>query len=99
MVANFYRTKKLAQGLGLPIEKIDCYKYSCMIYCDEDVDLTSCKFCYHPRFKNKRGSGKPNKNVAHKMMYYFPLSPRLQRFYAFLLQEQQLHICDDMMRN
>ena len=48
MVANFYRTKKLAQGLGLPVEKIDCYKYSCMIYCDEAVDLTSCKFSNHP---------------------------------------------------
>ena len=60
MVANFYRTKKLVQGLGLPIEKIDCCKNSCMIYYGEDVLLTSCKFCNHPRFKNK--CVKPGKN-------------------------------------
>ena len=82
MVDNFYRTKKLVQGLGLPVEKIDCCKNSCVIYWGEDADLTSCKFCNHPRFKNKRDSGKPNKYVPHKMMYYFPLSPRLQRLYA-----------------
>ena len=61
MVDNFYRTKKLVQGLGLPVEKIDCCKNSCVIYWGEDADLTSCKFCNHPRFKNKRDSGKPNK--------------------------------------
>ena len=72
MVANFYSTKKLVQGLGLPVEKIYCCKNSCMIYWGEDVDLTSCKCCNHPRFKNKRGLGKPNKNVPHNMMYYFP---------------------------
>ena len=32
MVDNFYRTKKLVQGLGLPVEKIDCCKNSSVIY-------------------------------------------------------------------
>ena len=82
MVANSYRTKKLVQGLALPVEKIDCCKNSCMIYWGEDILLTSCKFCNHPRFKNKRGSRKPNNNVSHKIMYYFALSPRLQQLYA-----------------
>ena len=53
-----------------------------MMYWGEDADLTSCKFCNHPRFKNKRDSGKPNKYVPHKMIYYFHLSPRLQQLYA-----------------
>ena len=32
MIHNFYRTKKLVQGLGLPVEKIDCFNNNCMIY-------------------------------------------------------------------
>ena len=56
MIHNFYRTKKLVQGLGLPVEKIDCCNNNCMIYWGDDSALTSCKFCNHPRFKRKRGS-------------------------------------------
>ena len=84
MVNNFYRTKKLLQGLGLPIEKIGYCKNSCVIYWGEDADLISCKFCNHSQFKNKRDSGKPNKYVSHKMMHYIPLSPRLQRLYGWV---------------
>ena len=82
MIDNFYRTKKLVQDLGLPIEKIDCCNNNCMIYWGDDSALTSCKFCNHPRFKRKRGSEKHKKKVSFKRMYYFPLSPRLQRLYA-----------------
>ena len=82
MIDNFYRTKKLVQGLGLPVEKIDCCNNNCMIYWGDDSALTSCKFCNHPRFKRKRGSEKHKKDVSFKRMYNFPLSPRLQRLYA-----------------
>ena len=61
MIDNFYRTKKLVQGLGLPVEKIDCCNNNCMIYWGDDSALTSCKFCNHPRFKRKRGSYKHKK--------------------------------------
>ena len=54
MVANFYRTKKLVQGLDLLVEKIYYCKNSCMIYWGEDVLLTSCKFRNHPRLKETK---------------------------------------------
>ena len=86
MVDNFYRTKKLVQGLSLPVEKINCCNNNCMIYWGDDSSLTSCKFCNHPLFKRKRELGKhkkiKNKNVPFKRMYYFSLSPRLQWLYA-----------------
>ena len=54
-----------------------------MIYWGEDSELSSCKFCQHPRFKTSRcGSHKQKTNVPFKKMYYFPLTPRLQRLYA-----------------
>ena len=36
---NFYKTKKLIEGLGLPVEKIDCCRNNCMIYWSSDAEL------------------------------------------------------------
>jgi len=83
MVDGFYETKQLVRGLGLPAEQIDCCKRGCMLYRGEDSELTTCKFCDHDRFKKGRidtNSRKPN--VAYKKMFYFRLTPRLQRLYA-----------------
>ena len=83
MPDDFYGTKKLVQGLGLPVEKIHCCLNGCMIYWGEDTDLTSCKVYAAPRYKRQKGrSGKNQTNIPHKKMYYFPLTPRLQRLYA-----------------
>ncbi|XP_058005408.1 uncharacterized protein LOC131181377 [Hevea brasiliensis] len=83
MTENFYCAKKLVQALGLPVEKIHCCTNGCMLYWDEDSELTNCKFCDHPRFKqHSRGSSNFQTNVPHKKMYYFPLTQRLQRLYA-----------------
>ncbi|XP_039141188.1 uncharacterized protein LOC120278460 [Dioscorea cayenensis subsp. rotundata] len=83
MPDNFYNTKKLVQGLGLPVEKIHCCPNGCMIYWGEDSELMSCKLCDFPRYKQRRvGSSKNKKNIPYKKMYYFPLTPRLQRLYA-----------------
>ena len=83
MTYSFYSTKKLMQGLGLPVEKIHCCINGCMIYWGEDSELISCKFCNHPRYKRHHGSNRHKTNVPHKKMYYFPLTPRLQILYAF----------------
>ena len=83
MTDSFYETKKLIRGLGLPVEKIDCCINNCMIFWNEDSDLNECKICTHPRFKHRnRIPGKKKKNIAWKVMYYFPLIARLQRLYA-----------------
>ena len=81
---NFYSTKKLLRGMGLPVEKIDCCFNGYMLYWGADSDLISCKFCDHPQFKKPpRVAEKRQKmKVAYTKMYYFPLIPRLQRLYA-----------------
>ena len=71
MTDSFYSTKKLMQGLGLPIEKIHCCINGCMIYWGEDSELISCKFCNHPRYKRHHASNRQKTNVPHKKMYYF----------------------------
>lgn len=73
---NFYSTKKLLRGMGLPVEKIDCCPNNCMIYWRADSELVSCKFCNTSRFKDtSRESGRcKNKNVAAMKTYYFPLT-------------------------
>lgn len=82
--ANFYRSKKLMRGMGLPVEKIDCCKNGCMIYWGEDVQLSACKICGHARFKTTRkgGSKRQKTSIPYKRMFYFPLTPRLKRLYA-----------------
>ncbi|XP_039138725.1 uncharacterized protein LOC120276047 [Dioscorea cayenensis subsp. rotundata] len=83
MVDGFYETKQLVRGLGLPVEQIDCCKRGCMLYWGEDSELTTCKFCDHDRFKKGRIDTDSRKaNIAYKKMFYFPLTPRLQRLYA-----------------
>ena len=51
MPKNFYETKKLVQGLGLPVEVIHCCLNGCMIYWGDDVELLNCKFFGELRYK------------------------------------------------
>ncbi|XP_019226844.1 PREDICTED: uncharacterized protein LOC109208231 [Nicotiana attenuata] len=83
MPNNFYETKKLMQGMNMPVEKIHSCINACMIYWGEDSELSHCKFCRHPRYKPTRQISNSKRNlVPFKHMYYFPLTPRLQRLYA-----------------
>ncbi|XP_039119063.1 uncharacterized protein LOC120255272 [Dioscorea cayenensis subsp. rotundata] len=83
MVDGFYETKQLVRGLGLPVEQIDCCKRACMLYWGEDRELISCKLCGHDRYKRGRTNfGSRKTMVPYKKMFYFPLTPRLQRLYA-----------------
>ncbi|XP_050222731.1 uncharacterized protein LOC126672823 [Mercurialis annua] len=84
MPTNFAKIKKLVKGLGLPVEVIDCCFYNCMIYWGEDADLTHCKVCNYARWKpvTHGKSTKRKANVPYSKMFYFPITPRLQRLYA-----------------
>ncbi|XP_073137591.1 uncharacterized protein [Henckelia pumila] len=80
---SFYSTKKLISELGLPVEKIDSYQNNCMIYWGADSNLIECKVCQHPKYKPQRSrTRRGSKLIPFKQMYYFPLTPRLQRLYA-----------------
>ncbi|XP_050207676.1 uncharacterized protein LOC126657093 [Mercurialis annua] len=84
MPKNFAKIKKMVRGLGLPVEVIDCCLRNCMIYWGSDADLTRCKICDHERWKPppKGNSVKRRVNVPYRKMFYFPITPRLQRLYA-----------------
>ena len=93
---NFYDTKKMVEGLGLPVEKIDCYERGCMIYWGVDSALKCCKLCGHPRYKSRRRESTKHKgDVPYKRMYYFPLIPRLQRLYASKATAKDMRWHDD----
>ena len=82
---DFYGYKKLIRDLGLPVKKIDACKNGCMLYWKDDLGEEACKFCNFPRYK-QRTKGRPNnpkrKRMAHSVLRYLPLTPRLQRLYA-----------------
>ena len=51
-----------------------------MIYWGDDSELTQCKFYDHAQYQPQTVNRQ--KLVTYKIMYYFPLTPRLQRLYA-----------------
>ena len=89
MVDSFYEMKKLLRSLGLAVEKIDCCRLGCMIFWGDDVELMSCKFCNQSRFK-PANSNRKQKLVPWKRMYYFPITPRLQRLYSSDVTESHM---------
>ena len=100
---SYYKTKKLLRGMGLPVEKIDCCPNNCMIFWRNDSELHTCRYCGTSRFKEQSESHK-NRQVAVSKMYYFPLTPRLQRLYASkaTAAEMRWHatsIDDEVMRH
>ncbi|XP_049410700.1 uncharacterized protein LOC125873917 [Solanum stenotomum] len=75
---SYYKANALMSKLGLSSIRIDCCEKGCMLYYKEDVNLESCKFCSHPRYK----IGSTGKKLAIKAMHYLPLIPKLKRLYA-----------------
>ena len=77
---NCYEATRLAFKLGM--QMIDCCTNGCMLFYKEDNTLSSCKFCNAPRFvPSNPGIGR-HKDIPVKRMFYFPITPRLQRLYA-----------------
>ena len=89
---DYYGYKKLLRDLGLPVVKIDACRDGCMLFWKDDKHLDFCKFCNLPRYKDLgrnsttfvgcRGERRQRKRVAHAIVRYLPITPRLQRLYA-----------------
>lgn len=79
MTDNFYRTRKLLDGLELPHHKIDVCVNGCMLFWKENKDLTECSFCKERRYKTLRANGNRS---PKSVLTYLPIAPRLQRLYA-----------------
>ena len=68
--------KKVVCPLNLPHVKYHVCINDCIIYRGEDAEKTTCLVCKTSRYK--RGS----KKAPQKVVWYFPLTPRLQRYFA-----------------
>jgi hypothetical protein len=54
-----------------------------MLYWKDDDARKDCKFYGHPHYTQKRvRKGSRQKEIPFKKIYYFPITPRLQRLYA-----------------
>jgi len=67
--------KKIVCPLDLPHVKYHACINDCIIYRGEDTDRTTCPVCGHARYK--RG-----KKAPRKVVWYFPITPRLQRYFV-----------------
>ena len=76
LAKDFYRSKKLLEGLGMPYVKIDVCYNNCMLYYKEDEHKEKCDFCGTSRYEN--GQNK----TPRKVLRYLPIKDRLQRLYA-----------------
>ncbi|XP_037451250.1 uncharacterized protein LOC119321825 isoform X3 [Triticum dicoccoides] len=73
---DFYQSKKLLEGLGMPYVKIDVCKNNCMLYYKDNEHKEKCEICGTSRYEE--GQNK----VPRKVLRYLPLKDRLQRLYA-----------------
>ncbi|XP_061344016.1 uncharacterized protein LOC133289989, partial [Gastrolobium bilobum] len=89
--ASFYEAKKIITKLGLDYKNIHACPKNCMLYWgEEDESRQSCKVCHTSRWKppvkevsdgTSSQQGQKKRNVAAKIVRYFPLKPRLQRLF------------------
>ncbi|XP_060966714.1 uncharacterized protein LOC133035059 [Cannabis sativa] len=75
------------RNLGLGYDSIDVCKYNCAIFWKENEKKEFCPVCGESRWVKRKGKGK---KVPHKVMRYFPLTPRLKRLYC------SRHTAEDM---
>lgn len=87
MTDNFYQTRKLLDGLELPHHRIDVCPNGCMLFWQENKDLTQCVICKESRFKSLTSSCKKS---PKSVLFYLPIAPRLQRLYATKCTAEQM---------
>ena len=67
--------KKILCPLDLPVEKYHECHYDCIVYRKEYANLEECPVCGTSRYKFGR-------KAPHKVVWYFPFTPRVQRYFA-----------------
>jgi len=82
-----YEAKKMVCPLGLDVQKIHACPNDCILYRGEYENLEACPVCSALRYKIRRDDpgdvdGQPvKKRVPAKLVWYFPIIPRLKRFF------------------
>nr|AAX96443.1 transposon protein, putative, CACTA, En/Spm sub-class [Oryza sativa Japonica Group]ABA92562.1 transposon protein, putative, CACTA, En/Spm sub-class [Oryza sativa Japonica Group] len=83
-----YEAKKIVCPLGLEVHKIHACPNDCILYRGEEYEnLEACPVCKALRYKIRRDDpGEVDgqltkKRIPAKVMWYFPIIPRLRRFF------------------
>ncbi|XP_021769734.1 uncharacterized protein LOC110733975 [Chenopodium quinoa] len=78
MADTIYEVKKIVKGLELSHQKIHACQKGCMLFWKDDAQLFACRVCGSDRYKQtSKGS-----LVPLNVLFYFPITPRLQRLFA-----------------
>ncbi|CAH9123254.1 unnamed protein product, partial [Cuscuta epithymum] len=88
---SFNEAKNMVKDIGLHYQKIHACPKDCMLFWKGDSDLESCPKCHTSRWKlkddkNPKGKG----NVPAKVLWYFPLKPRLKMLYMCSKTAEQM---------
>ena len=85
-----YEAKKVVCPLGLEAQKIHACPNDYILYCgEENENLDACPVCSACRYKIPRDDPgnlegiRIKKRVPDKMIWYFPLIPRLKRLFMY----------------
>lgn len=84
---KYHEAKKIIRGLGLNYVKIHACPKDCMLFWGDKADQEICHVCKSSRWADEKNKGKSTgsketKKKPAKVLRYFPLIPRLKRFYA-----------------
>ncbi|GJR59971.1 hypothetical protein Tco_1502133 [Tanacetum coccineum] len=105
MVEKTYQAKKVMRLMGSGYKKIHVCINNCLLYWKNDKDLTACRTCGTSRWKVDNKTKKVYENIPAKVMWYFPIIPRLQRLFKIesILEDLRWHatrrITDGVLRH
>ena len=81
MVEKTYQAKKVVKLMGSRYKKIHVCINNCLLYRKDDKDLSVCRTCGTSRWKVDEKTHKVYENIPAKVMWYFPIIPRLKRLF------------------
>ncbi|GJX70417.1 putative transposase-associated domain-containing protein [Tanacetum coccineum] len=105
MVEKTYQAKKVMRLMGSGYKKIHVCINNCLLYWKNDKDLTACQTCGTSKWNVDNKTKKVYKNIPAKVMWYFPIIPRLQRLFKIesILEDLRWHatrrITDGVLRH
>jgi hypothetical protein len=106
-----YEAKQIICPLGLEVEKIHACKNDCILYRGSNYqDLEKCPVCGLDRFNRRKDGGDDEdcnrtKGGPKKVFWYFPIVPRLVRWFAnkkeseLLRWHKEKHKVDGLIRH
>src|SRR6187551_230271 len=82
---NTYEAKQMICLMGLEVQKIHACPKDCILYRGDYKDLDACPVCESSRYKSESAihmTCDRNKRPPAKVVWYFPVIPRLKRLFA-----------------